>query len=172
MNILRLFRRPAKPPAVDPALLELQSQVQRLTLDLQEKERACQELAGALERQAGQAAEVLESQLDARMEALLHDAAGPVTQLLTQADLLEQGKTVLVSDALALAKKVIKTLQANGLELTADLGETTPYDPEKHLPLNAGAALQPGQPVRVRFVGVGFRGRVLRKALVEPVEAS
>jgi hypothetical protein len=62
------------------------------------------------------------------------DVAAPVAQLFTQAHLLEvEGKPVQAKDALAVAKRLVRALEA----------------------------------VVVRFAGVSYRGRLIRKAGVE-----
>jgi molecular chaperone GrpE (heat shock protein) len=118
-----------------------------------------------LERQrGGESARVAEA-VQEQVERLLSDAAAPVTQLLTQAHLLEvEGKPVQAKDVLAVAKRLVRALEDNGLTLEGSVGETVPFDPNRHEPLSGDAALMPGEAVVVRFVGVSYQGRVIRKA--------
>ena len=47
------------------------------------------------------------------------------------------------------------------------LGEMTSFDSDHHLPLRNDVTFVQGEPVIVRFVGVAYRGKLLRKARVE-----
>ena len=124
-----------------------------------------------LERQRSGASARVDEAVQAQMERLLADAAAPVAQLLTQAHLLEvEGKPVQARDVLAVAKRLVRTLEDNGLTLEGSVGETTPFDPNRHEPLSADASPAEGQPVVVRFVGVAYQGKLLRKAGVGTVE--
>jgi molecular chaperone GrpE (heat shock protein) len=153
---------------VDERLLELEREMQSLRLELKEREQEMTRLREELGRQrSGASARVAES-VQAQVERLLTDAAAPAAQLLTQAHLLEvEGKPVQARDVLAVAKRLVRTLEDNGLTLEGSVGETVPFDPNRHESLSADASLKPGQPVTVRFVGVAYQGKLLRKADVE-----
>jgi molecular chaperone GrpE (heat shock protein) len=152
----------------DERALALEREVQSLRLELDERDRAVTNLSEELERQrSGASARVAEA-VETQVEQLLADAAAPVAQLRTQMHLLEaEGKPVQARDVLAVAKRLVRTLEDNGLGLEGSVGEAVPFDPNHHEPLSAGVALTPGQPVVLRFVGVVYRGKLLRKAGVE-----
>jgi molecular chaperone GrpE (heat shock protein) len=138
-----------------------------LRLQLEERSRQLAALQKERERQqAGEETRAAEA-VQAKVERLLAEAAGPVTQLLTQAHLLEaEGKPVQARDVLAVARRLVRVLEEEGLTLDGRPGERAAFDPNRHSPL-AGEAPPPGAAVVVRFAGVGHRGRVLRKAGVE-----
>ncbi len=156
----------AKP--VDEQVADLEREAQRLRLNLAEQEKLAAQLKQELERQrSGSGAHVLEA-VQAQVEPLLSDVATPVAQLLTQAHLLEvEDKPVQAKDVLTVAKRLVRALEDNGLTLEGNVGERVPFDPDRHEPLSADVSPKAGQMVTVRFVGVAYRGKLLRKAGVE-----
>lgn len=152
----------------DESVAELEREAQSLRLELEERDRVVANLKGELERQRGSASAHVSEAVQVQVEGLLADVATPVAQLLTQAHLLEvEGQPVQARDVLAVAKRLVRTLEDNGLTLEGSVGESVPFDPDHHEPLSADAPLNPGQTVAVRFVGVAYRGKLLRKAGVE-----
>ncbi|HEX7433038.1 MAG TPA: hypothetical protein VF326_05230 [Anaerolineaceae bacterium] len=165
----RLFK---KSPPVGPdqaSLLSLQSQVQSLKLELEESNKTIRQLNETLERSHSQAAASAQDKADVRLEALYTTLSGPVSQLLTQAELIDgQGKAIPAQDVLVLVKKIIKGLQENGLTLSGQIGQIAVFNPDLHAPVSSDSPLSPGDEVRIRFAGVNYKGRLLRKALVDP----
>ena len=107
-----------------------------------------------------------------QVERLLADTATPVSQLLTQAHLLEEeGKPVQATDVLAVAKRLVRVLEDHGLTMEGKVGEIVLFNPDRHEPLGAATevAIAVGQPVTVRFVGTAYRGKLLCRAGVENV---
>jgi molecular chaperone GrpE (heat shock protein) len=161
----RWFRRP--PGAEDDAALRQRSEAQAQRLELQEREHVIAALTADLERQRRGEEERIAQALHAHRERFLADAAGPVAQLLTQAHLIDvEGKPVQARDVLAVARRLVRLLEDEGLLAEGQVGATVPFDPDRHEP--AGGELAPGQFAVVRFVGLTYRGRVLRKAGVTP----
>lgn len=165
-----LGRSPYTQPQEDERLLALERQVQNLRLELAERNQLADKLKQELERQRTSESDRLTSAIQTQVEQLLSDAAAPVTQLLTQAHLLEQGKPVQAKDVLAVAKRLICALEDNGLTSTGSVGETVPFDSNLHDPLSASTSLAAGVPVVVKFTGVSYQGKVIRKAGVEPCQ--
>ncbi len=166
----RLLRRPKEASLqADERLLALEREAQSLRLELAERDRLMANLKSELERQRnGENTRVAEA-VQAQMERLLTDVATPVVQLLTQAHLLEvEGKQVQAKDVLAVAKRLVRALEDGGLTLEGAVGEKAPFDPNRHQPLSADASPTPGEAVVVKFVGVSYRGQIIRKAGVEP----
>jgi molecular chaperone GrpE (heat shock protein) len=164
-------KRPPEEAATDERTLALEREAQSLRLKLGELEQTAANLKRELERRSSGANARVAEEVQAQVERLLTDAAAPVAQLLTQAHLLEvEGKPVQARDVLAVARRLVRTLEDNGLTLAGSVGETAPFDPNRHEPLSADVSPQPGQPVVVRFVGVAYRGKLLRKAGVEKAE--
>jgi molecular chaperone GrpE (heat shock protein) len=146
-------------------VLALEREVQRLRLDLAAAEERAERLRRSLERQQGDAG----ARVEARMEQLLSSVAAPVAQLLTQAYLVErEGRSVPTRDVLTVARRLVRALEDAGLTVEGQVGQRESFDPDRHAPLSANANLSRGQPVVVRFAGVTYGGRWLRKAGVEP----
>jgi molecular chaperone GrpE (heat shock protein) len=152
--------------------MELEREAQSLRLDLEEQERLAANLREELTHQRAVASARVAEAVQAQVAGLLSDAATPIAQLLTQAHLLEvEGKPVQAGDVLAVAKRLVRTLEDNGLDLEGQVGQRVSFDPNRHEPLSADASPAPGQPVVVRFVGVAYQGQLLRKAGVAPVKS-
>lgn len=162
-------RSPATQPQDDERSLALERQIQNLRLELAERNQLVDKLKQELERQRNSESDHITTAVQTQVEQLLTDAAAPVTQLLTQAYLLEvEGKPVQAKDVLVVAKRLIRVLEDNGLTLTGNVGETVSFDSNLHDPLSDRTSLTPGVPVVVKFVGVSYQGKVIRKAGVEP----
>ena len=168
----RFARLLGKKPADEP-VMELEREAQSLRLELEELNRVVANLKGELERQrSGDSARITEA-VQAQVEQFLTDVATPVAQLLTQVHLLEvEGRPVQARDVLAVVKRLVRALEDNGLTLDGSVSETVPFDPDHHELLSATTEVVTtvGRPVVVRFSGVAYRGRLLRKAGVERAE--
>lgn len=164
MNWLkRWFSSPQ--PETAGRVLALEREVQNLRLELQEREQAAARLQQDLERLRSGASTRLNQAVAAQLEQLLGDAASPVVQLVTQAHLLEvEGKPVQARDVLAVAKRLVRLLEDHGLILVGQVGQQVNFDPDQHEPLQTGANPTTGQTVVIRFVGVTYQGKLLRKA--------
>ncbi len=163
MNWLKQWFNP--PPPETEGQLALTREIQQVRLELQEREQAMLRLQQELERQRSGASARLSEAVQGQFEQLLSDAAGPVAQLVTQAHLLEvEGKPVQARDVLAVAQRLVRLLQDHGLTLTGEVGQKVSFDPNLHEPLQAGLTLTTGQAVAVRFAGVAYQGKLLRKA--------
>ena len=147
--------------------LESEKEIQNLRLELTERDRLIDRLKQQLEQQRTSENNNINSAVQNQIEQLLTDAAAPVTQLLTQAHLLEQGKPVQAKDVLLVAKRLIRSLEDNGLTIVGQVGETVSFDSNLHEPLSANSEVSSGAEVVVRFAGVSYRGKVIRKAGVE-----
>jgi molecular chaperone GrpE (heat shock protein) len=152
--------------------LALEGQIQTLQLDLEEREQTIANLKQELERERIGASEQVTETVQAQVERLLFEVATPVAQLLTQAHLLEvEHKPVQTRDVLAVARRIIRTLEDSGLTVVGQVGQTVSFDPDHHEPLEANIGLSSGETVTIRFVGVAYQGKFLRKAGVTRVEA-
>ena len=154
-------------PAAPDALI-LQSELQSLRLELEDRDKTIADLKQQIERQRARQAEMVEETVSARLESLFADVAAPASQILTQADLLEnQGKALQASDVLAVARRIVRALERHGLAFDSQPGQLSTYDPNRHTPLAAGRTPQPGEPVTIRFAGVAYQGKTVYKAVVE-----
>ena len=167
-----LFQKPqALPPADDERSLTLDRDIQTLRLELSERDQQITNLKQELERQRTSENTRISAAVQTQIEQLLTDTAAPVTQLITQTHLLEvEGKPVQAKDVLAVAKRLIRTLEDNGLTFNCSVGETVPFDPNYHDALSTSASLTQGTPVAVKFAGISYQGKVIRKAGVAPCQ--
>lgn len=142
-------------------VLELERELQSLRLELAEQKRANEKLGFELERQRGGESARLAA---AQVEKLLAGAAAPVSQLLTQAHLLKvEGRPVQAGDILAVATRLVRALEDQGLKIEGSVGEKVEFDPNRHEVLSAEAEIRSGQAVIIRLVGVSYQGKLLRK---------
>jgi molecular chaperone GrpE (heat shock protein) len=151
----------------DEKLLTLEREIQNLRLELTERDQLIDKLKQQLEQQRTSENTNIDSAVQNQTEQLLTDTAASVTQLLTQAHLLEQGKPVQAKDVLLVAKRLIRSLEDNGLTIVSQVGETVSFDSNLHESLSASSSITPGTEVVVRFAGVSYQGKVIRKAGVE-----
>ena len=154
-------------PQSNEKLLTLERELQNLRLELTERDQLIDKLKQQLEQQRTSENNNIDSAVQNQIEQLLTDTAAPVTQLLTQAHLLEQGKPVQAKDVLLVAKRLIRTLEDNGLTIVSQVGETVSFDSNLHEPLSASTEVSLGAEIVVRFAGVSYQGKVIRKAGVE-----
>jgi molecular chaperone GrpE (heat shock protein) len=156
---------PAEQTVADERVLTLEREVQRLRLELQERDRVVTNLKGEVERQRGAEEARLAEAVRMQVERLFADVAVPVVQLLTQAHLLEvEGKPIQAKDVLAVVKRVVRALEENGLTLQGSVGEAVAFDQNRHESLRADTSLMPGEQVVVKFVGASYQGKVIKKA--------
>jgi molecular chaperone GrpE (heat shock protein) len=152
----------------DDRALALERELQSLRLDLQEREQALAFVRWELERQQKSEKTRLDEAVHLRLERLLAELATPIAQLATQAYLFEtEVRPVQAKDILATGKRFLRVLEASGLTVESHVGETVSFDPNHHESLSAEMSLEPNEKVVVRFVGLSYRGKTLRKAGVE-----
>ncbi len=156
-------------------VLALERELQELRLTLAERDHSLKRLQGNLARERDSARDHVDEVARADVQRLLKAIATPVVQLVTlshlnEADLNEAGATeVRTKDVLDVAMRLVRALGQEGVAMLGGIGETEPFDPDRHDPLSTSAPLRPGQPVTVRVVGLAHQGRILRKAGVEAV---
>jgi len=149
-------------------VLNQNSELQRVKLELSEQDNLIRTLKGDLERMRNTEKERIAELLQAQMQKLMSNFAAPITQIATHTHLLEVEKKPLQSkDVLAVAKRMVKVLEDEGLTLLGGVNEIVPFDGNYHQPLTSQIRLQHGDRVVVRLAGASFAGRVLRKASVE-----
>ncbi len=168
--IARLRQLVASPaPTPDVPQTATAGEVQRLRMDLAERDRTIAALKATVARERDTAAAHVDARVAAVMSPLMEEVAAPVAQLRTQAHLLrDEGKPVRAEDILVVAERLVRALETHGLTTEGKLGATVAFDPNRHAPLSTGAAPRPGDPVVVRFVGVRYQGALVRKAGVAP----
>ncbi len=162
-------------PSIDAApasfagdLLALQKENQSLRRELEAQESSITNLKQEIERLRLRQEQIIAETVAARMSGLFSDLAGPASQILTQADLIEkQGQPVQARDVLSVARRMVRALERCGLAFAGQVGDQVVFDPNHHTPISGAALPQPGAPVTVRFVGVMYQGKTIYKAIVE-----
>jgi hypothetical protein len=151
--------------------LQLQRDMQSLRLELRERESRIDKLEQELQQARHSASERVDEVVESRIERFLAVAAGPASQLLTQAHLLQhENRPVEARDVLAVAQRLVKNLEELDMRLEGEVGEIVRFDPDRHTPLG-NAPLERGDEVAVRFVAVKYGDKIIRKAGVQKAEA-
>ena len=146
---------------------EQQNEAQALRLELEQARKLLESTQRELETLRFTSQRNQHEQADDRLEQLFTELATPVAQLAVQRALSQQGVELKQRDLLAVSSRLAQALETGGLKLEGEPGQELPYSPDHHQPLSLDTALKAGQTVRVRFPGVSFRGRWLKKAMVE-----
>jgi molecular chaperone GrpE (heat shock protein) len=149
-------------------LLEQQREAQSLRIELQACEETIVNLHQEIERLRSRQDQHLAENLTARLSVLFGELSGPASQILTQEYLVEvEQKPLDVRDVLTVARRIVRALERHGLVVEGKVGDQVAFDPNRHSPISAGLTPQPGQPVTVRFAGMAYAGKIIRKAGVE-----
>ncbi|MDR3577283.1 MAG: nucleotide exchange factor GrpE [Anaerolineaceae bacterium] len=172
---MKLFPEPNQNDAsqlpADGDLLALRNQIKSLQLDLQERDKKIELLNQELERLRLNQKDLLKETSTAALEELFSSLSPAVAQLVTQAYLAnQQNKLIQSKDILLVAQRLISILEQSGLQLLGQPGQQVQFDPRLHTPLSASNSFTTGQAVVVRFVGLSYRGKIIRKAGVELLE--
>lgn len=144
----------------------LRREVQGLRLDLQEKEEQVRRLKAETEYLRQGEERRTQAAVDIALESLFKDLASPVAQLLAQERIVAEGGEVRPRDVLMLARQMVQALADRGLSPIGRAGERAVFSEAQHQPLD-GSPVAEGESVVVRFPGFAFRGRVVRKAMVQ-----
>lgn len=149
--------------AVQARVVALKKEIGELRLELTEARET-----GAAQR--SRLEEIARTEPDLPTEDLTDLFAGlaaPLSQLRMQAALLETGKDITGRSVMALAGQLAELLESAGLEPIGATGGEIPFDPRTCEPMASGKFYQPGELVTVRFIGYGYHGSVVRKAVVD-----
>lgn len=144
-----------------------QNEAQGLRLELEAARKQLEQTQRELEALRFTSQRYSQDQAEDRLEQLFSELATPVAQLAVQRFLNEKGVELKPRDLLVVSSRMYEALRAAGLGLEGEPGQEVVYSPDHHQPLSLDAQLAVGQTVRIRFPGVSFRGRWLKKALVE-----
>ncbi|NEP48934.1 MAG: helix-turn-helix domain-containing protein [Moorea sp. SIO3C2] len=117
----------------------------------------------------------LEHQLEQQRETLMQEFQQSSLQVLeswlvqwpTAAYAAQQNQQLPAVRLLPLVKPVEQLVQKWGVDAIASVGDEVPYDPQQHQ-LMSGTA-QPGDRVRVRYIGYRIGDKLLHRAKVSPV---
>jgi molecular chaperone GrpE (heat shock protein) len=145
-----------------------EKEIQSLRIEQSEDHRKIEALTHEIDRLRTRQEEMVDHRVANKIEALISDLAGPASQTITQADLVEnQGKPVQVRDILSISQRMVRALVRHGAVIEGKPGETTAYDPNRHIPIQPGLSLQAGEPIVIRFAGVSYGNKMIYKAIVE-----
>ncbi|MEM8809495.1 MAG: helix-turn-helix domain-containing protein [Cyanobacteria bacterium P01_G01_bin.38] len=125
---------------------------------------ALQKEYGRLQQQMEQQAEQLRSQFQADA---LQTMESWLVQWPTAAHAAEKNDQIPAKRLLPLVKPVEKLLERWGVVAIAAVGDEIPYDPQLHQLMDGSA--NPGDLVRVRYVGHQRQGKLLHRAKVSPI---
>jgi molecular chaperone GrpE (heat shock protein) len=171
--LIKLFApRPKQAAHTSPAnseeILALQKEIQSLQMELEARKQSISALKQEVERLRERQEAAVEEAASVRLEPLFTDLASPVSQILTQADLLEQqGKPVQAADILAVARRIVRAVERHGIAFEGKIGGQAAYDPNLHTLMNKDSVPKPGQTVTIRFVGISYKNKMIYKAIVE-----
>jgi hypothetical protein len=138
-----------------------------LQFQLHETEKTISALEGDLERARK---ELVEAQRRSGGTDELAAVVGrPLAHLATQVALVQAGSDALEANDLALtASGLLKALATAGISTEGEIGTTTAFDPNRHLPLRGSPAT--GDQVILRSPAIAApSGQIVRQATVEPV---
>jgi molecular chaperone GrpE (heat shock protein) len=155
-------------PQDESRVLGLEREMQGLRLALEEKDQIIENLKSATDRQRQEEGDRVTGAVQVQMVRLMVNIANPLSQILTQAHLLEvEEKPIQAKDVLSVGKRLIRMLEEEGMSIEGSVGEVHPFDANFHEPLNADVSLTSGQSVKVKFAGIGYNNNTIRKAGVE-----
>lgn len=160
-----IFNRLRKKKFESPSDLDLDSELQRLKLDITDRDATIDtlklELAQAKEGERSRIRQIEEQ----RVEDLIFSVSTPVAQLTAQSYLLESGIPVKAMDILVVSKNLITSLQTIGLKINPLPGEIVLFDAAIHEPVQ-GTVIATDERALVKIGGIGYKDKVIRKAVV------
>ena len=151
-------------------ILELERELQHAKLDLDDAGVQLNAALHDLSLLNQQASDLKISEIRSKFGSLFQDLSAPLAQLLTQ-DYLQnvQGKSLNGKDVQATLQRLIRNLKKHGLEIVEEVGSSARFDSVKHEALDLDDTIKEGEDVLVRMCGIGFAGKVLRRASVSKI---
>ena len=140
---------------------------------MEDKDRLLKTAQTDLVLEKRRASETSSQRIESRLDNLFGDLAGPIAQLMTQENLLVvQRKELQANDVLTVAKQLIASLCKYGLNIEEQIGQILPFDHNRHAPLSLDESILQSQAVTVKMVGLSYKGRVIRRAMVTSASAT
>ena len=166
-----LFKSQSELKDARSKILQLESTVQTLKLDLEEQNKTISDLKNELSLQSKKQDTTVKGLLLQQSETLAKEVSGPLAQLATQAH-LSGSRSLQAKDVIAVAMRLVDCLQSFGIKLEGSIGETVPFDSSKH----EGMSLSEEPPadrstVKISMPGVSFQDKLLRKIAVCQAES-
>ncbi|MBS1952849.1 MAG: nucleotide exchange factor GrpE [Cyanobacteria bacterium SZAS-4] len=148
-------------------IAELEKELQFAKLDLEETRSQLTAAQHDLNLHNQQGVDLRDIEIREKVRGMFQELSGPLTQLLTQNHIQHvQGKPLQTKDVNATVNRLVSTLKNFGLEISEDIGSTTVFDPNKHEALTIDDTIDVGEEVLIRMYGIGFEGKILRRAAV------
>jgi molecular chaperone GrpE (heat shock protein) len=155
-----------QPVEENGSALQAESEAAALRLDLNEAKKQIEALARELAVERSARADAVDAAAAARLEPVLADLSTVMAQLAVQSHLIDEGKPVGAKDVMALAQKLVRTLEKLGLVSFGAPGEETTFDPALHQVLGGGSPSIDAIVV-IRMPGYRLGKKTLQKAMVE-----
>lgn len=151
-------------------ILQLESTVQSLRLDLEEQTKQVADLRNELSLQSKKQDSTVKGMLAHQSEALARDLSAPLAQLLTQAHLAST-RQLQAKDVIAVSMRLVECLQTFGIKTEGEIGQTVAFDSSKHEGMSlAEDPPAEGSSVKISMPGISFQEKILRKIAVCRVE--
>lgn len=147
--------------------ITLRNEIRKQDILLQEKDEIINKLSFEIKRQRENKEIELEQKTQSELTLLFSNLSSPISQLMTQAYLVELDKPVQNRDIISVVNRLFNLLKESGIEFEGIVGTTIPYDPDFHKPLSTEASIEAENLVIIRFAGIRYKGILLQKALVE-----
>jgi molecular chaperone GrpE (heat shock protein) len=144
------------------------TELARLRLKLEEKERELARLLGEYEQREEAARRETGRAGEESLGGLIKNLAPTLSQLATLRHMAAGGRDVRLGDVLKLTGKLEDVLGSHGVEVVGEVGAETAFDPTLHQRMSGGD-VGDGTRVRVRFPGYRFGGKTPLKAMVSRV---
>jgi hypothetical protein len=146
------------------------AQHQGASLELAERDARIRDISQDLDRERSSHRDDVSRQVTAHVRELFEGVAPASVQLALQRDLAGAGRALDVKDIVTVGGRLLAGLADAGLEFLGHAGEEEKFDIARHQPTSAAALISTGAPVRVRVPGAAYKGTILVKVVVEPVE--
>jgi len=141
------------------------ARVAALELELKERDERLKRMQHEFELERGRVDSEVAGAGEAELEAVVRRLAPTLANLEAMRHRHAAGLNVRMEDLFRLVQRLEGELSSRGLQRIGECAAEVPFDHRVHQRLSGGD-LREGDPVRVRFVGYRFAGKVVAKALV------
>lgn len=150
-------------------ILELDSTLQTLKLEMQEQDRLLKQVRNDVDLADRKSESTVKVMYEQQMEALAKDLASPMVQLKTQQHLSAQ-RQIQAKDVLTIAMRLLQSVESLGVKLEGQIGDEVAFDSTIHEGLSIyDESPRDGVPVKISMPGVSYNTRVIRKISVIPI---
>lgn len=147
--------------------LTYESRIRGLELTIAEQRSEIENLRNEIRRTANGEHGKLSAHVDAHFAGVIDFIASPLTQLLTQIHLVEdKGVDIPVAEVFAVIKRLLRSLEKQGVQFFGSIGTEAAFDPSLHEPLSNSDLYSTGRAVLVKAPGIRAKQKMIRKAEV------